>query len=845
MSDHPDRPSAPATLRAPNHSPATDMPYSASATTAAPSADPQRSPERSTTPPAPPVQEPAQPVMPGVQRFVLSGAAIALGLLGLYVGQSLLIPLALAALLAFVLDPMVGWLRRWSVPRGLAVGLVIAVTLTLLSGAAVLTAIQVGELGQELPTHRQNIQKKLRDLRPALVPSGTTKEVARLMGMVEGEFDAAKEVLKLDGKPEPKPTRVAVQAESAGPLTLEFLASVGVQLATAALVVILLVFMLLQRRELRDRVLRLMGGDPHLMADALSESAERVSRYLLAQVLVNLGYGLPMALGLWWIGVPGALLWGGLAAVLRFVPYLGPAVGAVFPVVMAFAVDPGWTMVLWTLALIAMLELISNNIVEPLAYGGSTGVSPLAVLISAAFWASLWGPVGLVLATPLTVCLVVLGRHLAPLRFLDVLLSSTPVFDEPTQLYHRLISGDLDEAEDMAYQEVKQHSLNRFYSGTALPMLALAARQHTHAATAAHRHRLLVGTARIVAELQADELGAAGARAAQAPTALVVGLRSELDALSADMLAHALNHAGHPTRAVPLTALSEGPAPGLGLGAARQILLCSLSGAPQTQTRLQVRRLRRQWPDVAVHLVAWNAPESMEQADQAKAMGVDSVMRGLEAVLSAAQATSAPSDTDHGSGPPEGGGGHEAPSDSQAAARDDRAAQEAALARDVQRTAAIFRVPRASLTLRLGANTVRCVVSGETGRPGWHTEALPASASPLGRVLLGEGPVHLSDVHHDPRHLAASHPMYQGQGFFAGAPIVGRDGAIAGALALHGPAGHRLSNEDAALLGRLAAGLQAQAGALLAQTRDARAGEVDGGWRDALQGSGQLGGAAA
>jgi predicted PurR-regulated permease PerM len=152
-------------------------------------------------------------------------------------------------------------------------------------------------------------------------------------------------------------------------------------------VLILVVFMLLQRSELRDRLLRLMGGDPHLMADALSESAQRVSRYLAAQVLVNLGYGLPMALGLWWIGVPGAWLWGGLAAVLRFVPYLGPAIGAVFPVVAAFAVDPGWSMVLWTLGLIALLELISNNVIEPLAYGGSTGVSPVAVLLSAAFWA--------------------------------------------------------------------------------------------------------------------------------------------------------------------------------------------------------------------------------------------------------------------------------------------------------------------------------------------------------------------------------------------------------------------------------------------------------------------------
>ena len=790
--------------------------------------------------PLSPIHGAPQPLMPGVQRFVLSGAAIALGLLGLYIGQSLLIPLALAALLAFVLDPMVTWLRRWSLPRGLAVGLVITVTLSLLAGATVLTALQVGEIGQELPTHRKNIQKKLRDLRPALVPSGSAKEVARLMGMVEGELVAAKEEMNLDGKPAPKPTQVAVQADNNGPLTLAFLTSVGVQLATAALVVILLVFMLL---ELRDRLLRLMGGDPHLMADALSESAERVSRYLLAQVLVNIGYGLPMGLGLWLIGVPGAWLWGGLAAVLRFVPYLGPAVGAVFPVVMAFAVDPGWSMVLWTLALIGLLELISNNVVEPLAYGGSTGVSPLAVLLSAAFWASMWGPMGLVLATPLTVCLVVIGRHLAPLRFLDTLLSSTPVFDEPTQLYHRLITGDFDEAEDMAYQDVKQHSLNHFYSATALPMLAFAARQNAQGATAAHRHRLLVGTARIVAELQADEVGAA-ARTMPAPSTLVVGLRSELDALSADMLTHALHHAGHPVRALPIAALNGGTAAAQGLGSVRQIYLCSLSVTPQTQTRLEVRRLRRQWPDVAVHLVAWTAPEALANAEQAKGMGVDRVMRQLDEVLTAADEER----NNNSSGDSGGPGGHPHPEQASqpSSGQNGQADQAATLMRAVQRATAIFRVPRASLTVRSGPQSVRCVVSSEGGASdpsGWQNAPLPPPTSPLGRVLLGEGPLQLSDVHGDPRHLAGCHAMYQGLGSFAAAPMVSGDGAILGVLALHAPAGHSLTSEEIALLGRLAQELRPQLDALTTASSHELGGDsAASGW---LGTDGLIGGASA
>jgi predicted PurR-regulated permease PerM len=734
----------------------------------------------------------ALPVMPGVQRFVLSGAAIALGVLGLYVGQSLLIPLALAALLAFVLDPAVSWLRRRSVPRGLAVGLVITVTLSALLGAGVLTALQVGDLGRELPTHRKNIQQKLRDLRPALMPSGTTKELARLMGMVEGELAAATSELNLGGKPQPKPTQVAVEARNSGTQVIELISTVGVQLATAALVLILVVFMLLQRSELRDRLLRLMGGDPHLMADALSESAQRVSRYLAAQVLVNLGYGLPMALGLWWIGVPGAWLWGGLAAVLRFVPYLGPAIGAVFPVVAAFAVDPGWSMVLWTLGLIALLELISNNVIEPLAYGGSTGVSPVAVLLSAAFWASLWGPIGLVLATPLTVCLVVIGRHLAPLRFLDVLFSSTPVFDGPTQLYHRLISGHLDEAEDMAHNEVKQHSLPGFYGDTALPMLALAARQPTQGATAAHRHHLLSGTAHIIAELKAD--APRPPPTAQAPpTALCVGLRNELDALSADMLAHALTHAGHAARAEAITHLTHSDQHTTDFSSVRTLYLCTLSSAPQTQTRLQVRRLRRQWPNATLHLVAWSAPEALATSGSQEAMGVNAVSLNLPDVLKNAARDASRHDDEHPGNSTQNADPLPTP----------EPAAETELLRAMQRIASTFGVPRASLTLRTANGLVRCALVGDTERPGWHTESAPAPTSPVGLVLAGEGGLRLSNVHLEPAHLASAHPMYQGLGFFVGLPVANDQGEPLSALALHAPVGHSLSAADGELLARL------------------------------------------
>jgi hypothetical protein len=403
---------------------------------------------------------------------------------------------------------------------------------------------------------------------------------------------------------------VAVEADAGGSLSFQLLNTVAVQLASAGLVVILLFLMLQQRRELRDRLLRLMGGDPSQMAEALSESAKRVSRYLVAQVTVNLGYGVPMALGLWWIGVPGAWLWGGLAALLRFVPYLGPAVGAIFPLVLAFAVDPGWSMVLWTLGLIALLELVSNNVVEPLVYGDRTGVSSLAVLLSAVFWAALWGPIGLVLAL---------------LRFLDVLLSSEPVFDDATQLYHRLIAGDLDEAEDMAYLEVKQHSLRDFYSKTALPMLALAAGQQTRGATAVQRQNLIEGTARFVRELQADDTAAQAIRA-QPVSILCLGLRTDLDTLSAEMLAHALAAAGQPARALPLEGWGKTLAKDQDAALlVRRIHLCTLSTTPQTQARIMCRRLRRRWPSAEIVLVAWCGAGSLATVENLGDMGVDEV----------------------------------------------------------------------------------------------------------------------------------------------------------------------------------------------------------------------------
>ena len=245
-------------------------------------------------------------------------------------------------------------------------------------------------------------------------------------------------------------------------------------LATTGIVIVFVVFMLLQREDLRDRFIRLVGtSDLHRTTQALGDAAGRVGRYLLMQLVVNVAYGIPIGVGLWLIGVPNPLLWGMLAIVLRFVPFIGPVIAAAFPLALSIAVDPGWTMLLWTAALFIVLELISGNIVEPWLYGASTGLSSIAILAAAVFWTWLWGPVGLLLSTPLTVCLVVLGRHVPQFGFLNVLLGSEPVLEPAESLYQRLLAGDPDEATERAEEYLKSHSILVYYEDVAIPALSM------------------------------------------------------------------------------------------------------------------------------------------------------------------------------------------------------------------------------------------------------------------------------------------------------------------------------------------------------------------------------------
>ena len=243
-------------------------------------------------------------------------------------------------------------------------------------------------------------------------------------------------------------------------------------LGMAALVLLLVIFMLLRREDLRGRLIRLIGkGRISASTHAMNDAGARVYRYLFMQLVVNVSYGIPVAIGLYFIGVPNAVLWGAFATVLRFIPYIGPWIGAAMPVVLSLAVSASWTMPLLTIGLFIVLELLSNNVMEPWLYGSSTGVTPIALIVAAVFWTWLWGPVGLILSTPLTVCLVVMGRHVARLSFLSVLLSDEEALTPAEDCYHRLLTvGEQDELEFVeAY--LKANSLTALYDAVFIPVI--------------------------------------------------------------------------------------------------------------------------------------------------------------------------------------------------------------------------------------------------------------------------------------------------------------------------------------------------------------------------------------
>lgn len=572
----------------------------------------------------------------------------------LYFGRDIFVPVALAILLSFVLAPLVGLLQRIRVPRGLAVVSVVILAFALIFAIGSLLATQLTQLAGDLPRYQSTISEKIQSLRDTKAGRGTLERASDMLKDLSKELDKPKDApsarpsISISGTGGPAPlTPVPVEVRQPDPGALESLRTLISPLvhplATTGIIIIFVIFILLQREDLRNRLIRLAGSyDLQRTTAALDDAASRLSRLFLTQLILNGAFGVVIGIGLWFIGIPSAILWGILAGALRFVPYIGAIIAAAFPLALAVAVDPGWSMLLWTLALFLVVEPVLGHVIEPMVYGHSTGLSPVAVVASATFWTALWGPIGLVLATPLTVCLVVLGRHVERLEFLDVMFGDRPALSPPEIFYQRMLAGDPAEAAAKAEEFLKERSLASYYDDVALKGLQLAQADATRGALDQERLTKIRDAVSEFAsdlsdqddrppakrELTTDAEASSAVESVGENTAtedlpildretlppewqgehpvLCLAGRSLIDEASAIMLAHLSTAHGLAARYEGAEALSTTNVFRLDTSGVAIVCLVYLDADAPAHMRYSVRRLRRKLPNAAIILGCWD-----------------------------------------------------------------------------------------------------------------------------------------------------------------------------------------------------------------------------------------------
>ncbi|MBE7244633.1 MAG: AI-2E family transporter [Actinomycetospora chiangmaiensis] len=650
---------------------------------------------------APPVRpRPARVVAAETPRAALASPLLVGAILvaGLYFGREIFIPIAIALLLSFVLGPLVNYLRRWRLPRLVAVGLTVLLTLGIVGALATLIGVQVADLAGDVPRYRATIERKIESLRESPV-GRMTDYVANIGRVIHNAGTAGGEGQpRTEAKPAPapkpvtpskpasppderKPMLVEMAASPPSPLeTASTLLSPAIQpLGTAGIVFVVLLFVLMQREDLRDRLIRLAGSrDLHRTTVAMDDAARRLSRYFVAQVALNTAFGVVVGIGLYLIGVPNPVLCGIVSALMRFVPYLGAFLSALLPMLLAASIEPGWNMTIATAILFLILEPLTGQVIEPMLYGQSTGLSPTAVLVSALFWTWLWGPVGLLLSTPLTACLVVLGRHVEHLEFLDVLFGDRPALTPVQNFYQRILAGDSEEVLGHAELILQHCSLSSYYEDVVLKALELAARDAARGVLTPAQKGAMRGTlAELIDDLadradgptEAADKGADNGTDTAAPgddcaaegacsplpvlpapsrlpeawtregAVLCVSGRGFLDAAAAAILAQILAKRGVGVRIVPFAETASARLARLDPGTARLSCVVSIAhgGEPGHLNRL-VARLRQRMPAVPVLAGVWLSDERRPALILNVDRRADSLREAVEAVLEAAEA---------------------------------------------------------------------------------------------------------------------------------------------------------------------------------------------------------------
>lgn len=624
-----------------------------------------------------PVQPAAQVPPAGAPGPSVQTAAIVLLVVvtGLYFGRDVLVPITLAMLLSFVLAPLVDLLRRAWLGHMLSVILAVILALGILIALGTVIGAQVAELGKDIPRYQATVEQKIERLQETTTGliSGALNRFHRQLGAVSGAPGPGR--APPSGAPAQSPAReapaqkpVPVQVVQPTPPAIrigaQVLSPILHPIATAGIILVVTVFTLLQKEDLRDRAIRLFGsGDLQRTTVAMSEAGSRLSRYFLTQLGINTSFGVIVGIGLYVIGVPNPVLWGILGVLLRFIPYIGSYIAALLPIALAAAVAPGWSMAGWTAVLYVVTELAMGQLVEPLVYGHTTGLSPLAVIIAAIFWTWVWGAIGLIISTPLTLCLVVLGRHVEHLEFLDVLLGDRPALSPVESFYQRMLAGDPDEALEHAEAYLKERPLSSYYDEVALEGLRLAAHDARRDALSPSKvERLNQSIGELVHDLRRydDRSTAAGgddeekretAEATddvldksrlpqewqgEAPVLCIAG-RGPLDEAVASMLAQLLQKHGLGARVVPHEAVARARINELDVRGVAMACVCSveISGSP-AHLRYLLERLRARLPDASLLVGLWPPEDSVLRNEAlGRTMGADCYVSTLHDAVTA------------------------------------------------------------------------------------------------------------------------------------------------------------------------------------------------------------------
>ena len=544
----------------------------------------------------------------------------------LYWAKEVFIPFALAVLFSFVLGPIVTRLRRWGLGRILAVSTVTALTFAFLFSLGWVVTHQLLHLAREFPTYKRNIQAKVQSVYGPLATKLDKTSVA--IQDLQGQFFAAQrkgaEVERVEVV-QPAPTLPQLVHRAVGPLFRP--------LGTGVMVTVLVICMLLNREDLRNRLIRLFGRHRLPAAtQALDDVSRGVSRFLLMQCVINGGYGVSFGLGLFLIGLPNSVLWGVAAAALRFIPFIGSWIAGLLAIVCALAVFSGWSQTLFVATLFILLEIVSNYLVEPWLYGTRTGLSPLAVLLAATFWAWLWGPVGLLLSTPLTVCVVVISKHIPQLAFFSVLLGDEPVMGPRSRFYQRLLALDREEASELVEQQLAEKPLIEVCDTTLVPVLRLASADRRRGALDNQRAAVLFANLRDQISGLRDPRNkvAVGAREAT-PGRVVycVPAQDEADELGALLFLKMLESHGIPARQTTINDVPEA----MGHTASQAIVCVSAISLPALENaRRLIKPLRACYPDLPILAGLWDAAPQTRETDLAEllAAGATQVVTSLQ-----------------------------------------------------------------------------------------------------------------------------------------------------------------------------------------------------------------------